>query len=166
LEHLAATGQLHELMAALEASWLGRTGRQSLWLYPLASVAHIWGVALLFGSVLAFDLRVLGLAPSIPIGAAGRLLLPLAQAGFALQVASGAVMLTADATHVGTSPAFLLKMALVLVALANVAAFHLGPGRRLREWDERAPTAARISAVISMAAWFLVASLGRLIAYL
>jgi len=44
----------------LEASALGNWARQSSWGYALANVLHLLGLATLFGSVLGFDLRMLG----------------------------------------------------------------------------------------------------------
>ncbi|QXM26130.1 hypothetical protein KO353_08090 [Elioraea tepida] len=55
----------------LETSALGEVARDSLWLYPLVSIAHVLAIAVLVGSIVVFDLRVLGLAPSIPLAAAG-----------------------------------------------------------------------------------------------
>ncbi len=146
----------------LEHSWLGVFARDSLWLYPLAGVAHILGIGLLLGSILAFDLRVLGAAPRIPVAPAARLLLVLARTGFALVLASGLVMLSADATHLIGNPAFLVKLTLIGCALLNVAAFHL---LALPDPEVRPGKGARLSAALSMALWLGVATSGRLIAY-
>jgi hypothetical protein len=148
--------------AWLEASALGEVARDSLWLYPLASIAHVLGVALLVGAILCFDLRVLGMARAVPFAAAARLLLPVARAGFVAIALSGTVMLAADAAHVATNDAFAVKTVLVVLALANVVLFHRiawpsqgeEPGRR-----------ARLLAAVSAVLWLGVASSGRAIAY-
>jgi hypothetical protein len=146
----------------LEATALGDAARDSLWLYPVASIAHVLGIALLVGSIIAFDLRVLGVARALPFAAAARLLLPIARAGFGVIIVSGAVMLAADATHVVTNPAFQVKALLVALALANVLAFHriAWPGEGA-EPGALARTLAAFSAVL----WLGVASSGRAIAY-
>jgi hypothetical protein len=148
--------------AWLEASALGAVARDSLWLYPVASIAHVLGIALLVGSIIAFDLRVLGAVRAVPFAAAARLMLPIARAGFGVIVASGAVMLAADATHVVTNPAFQVKALLLALALANVLAFH-----RLAWPGEGAEPAgfARTLAACSALLWLGVASSGRAIAY-
>ena len=146
----------------LEASALGAAARDSLWLYPVVSIAHVLGIALLVGSIVAFDLRVIGLVRAVPFAAAARLLLPIGRAGFAVIVVSGAVMLAADATHVVTNPAFQVKALLVALALANVLAFH-----RLA-WPEAGAEPgglARSLAACSAALWLGVAASGRAIAY-
>lgn len=146
----------------LEASALGVVARDSLWLYPLVSVLHVLGIALLVGGIVAFDLRVLGVATAMPLDAAGRLILPLARGGFAVAVLSGLVMLAADASHLVTNSAFLVKGALLLLAGANVALFH---GLAQRELAASIGVLARVSAAGSALLWLAVAATGRAIAY-
>lgn len=148
--------------AWLEASALGHAARESLWLYPVASVAHVLAIAVLVGGILVFDLRVLGRAPGLPLAEAGRLILPLARAAFAVAAVSGLVMLAADATHIAANPAFLVKAVLILLAGANVALFHV-----IAQPDLDAPVGGltRAAAASSAVLWLLVAASGRAIAY-
>lgn len=148
--------------AWLEASALGEVARDSLWVYPLVSVLHVLAVATLLGSILVFDLRVLGHAPAIPLAAAAGLILPLARGAFLVAALSGVVMLAADATHIAGNPAFLAKAVLFLLAGANVALFHL-----VALPDPAAPVGglARTAAACSAVLWLLVAASGRSIAY-
>ena len=139
----------------LEHSWLGAFARDSLWLYPLAGVAHILGIGLLLGSIVAFDLRILGAAPRIPVAPAVRLLLTLARAGFGLVLVSGVVMLAADATHLIGNPAFVAKAILIGLAGLNVLVFHVGPVRL-----------HRLGAALSLLFWTGTIIAGRMIAYL
>jgi hypothetical protein len=146
----------------LEATALGEIARDSLWLYPIASIAHVLGIALLVGAIVSFDLRVLGVARAVPFAAMARLLLPVARVGFALIVLSGVVMLAADATHVATNDAFAVKKVLVVLALTNVLLFHrIAWPPEGQEPGQLARTLAAFSAVL----WLGVASSGRAIAY-
>lgn len=146
----------------LEASALGEVARGSLWLYPIASIAHVLGIALLVGAIVSFDLRVLGVARAVPFAAAAGLLLPVARAGFAIIVVSGVVMLAADATQVATNDAFAVKTVLVVLALTNVLFFHrVAWPPEGQEPGQLARTLAAFSAVL----WLGVASSGRAIAY-
>lgn len=166
MEHETA-GMLAGLATALEESALGRAARGSRWLYPLASVLHVLGVGLLLGAIAAFDLRVLGRLRALPLAQAGRLLLPVAATGLALQLASGPVMLAADATHLLANPLMRVKLLLVGAALLNVALFH-GIGRRLlAEVPDMPfpPAPLRACALLSLAAWLAIAALGRMVAY-
>jgi hypothetical protein len=165
MEH-ADPSLLMPLIHALEASWLGVTVRQSIWLYPVASVLHVIGVGLLLGTIIAFDLRVLGLARALPLHPLARLLIPLAALGVAMQLPTGFLMLTADANALLTHPLMLAKLSLVLLALANIAWFHRRAGPAFVDLYEPLPGSLRASAALSLGAWTSVAVLGRAIAYL
>lgn len=148
-------------LAAIEASAPAVLMRETLWLYPLAGVLHVLAIGLLLGSIIAFDLRVLGVARTVPLADAARWLLPIARTGFALAVLTGAAMFSADATHLADNPAFLIKLALILLAGINVLLFHLV----LWQGEPIAGKLTRRSALISAMLWVCVASAGRLIAY-
>jgi hypothetical protein len=153
---------IQELLAAYEASGLGHAARNTVWLYPLANLVHVLGAALLVGSIAVFDILVLRRRYG-DAAAAGRVAIPLAATGLALQAASGFVLLSAEATAVARNPAFLFKMALLAVGLANVAAFHANYGLAALA-DGRLRT-VRFSAMVSLGVWILVLLAGRAIAY-
>ncbi|SMH30818.1 hypothetical protein [Azospirillum agricola] len=153
-------------LVALEGSGLGDGLRQSLWLYPLVEVAHILGFALLVGSIVAFDFRLMGARAFLPAAGLSRLLLPVAVTGFALAVPTGVLLFVTEATSLWRNPAFLAKMALLLLALANIAAFHRGAGRDIAAWGGGRPSpAARFAGAASLVLWIAVLTCGRLIAY-
>src|SRR5262249_16754466 len=150
------------VFSALEQSSLGAVARGSAWLYPLANLSHVLGAALLVGAIATFDIQVLRGAKSA--GVIVRAVTPLAAFGLALQVASGIVLLAADAMPVVVNPAFQFKMAMFALGLLNVAVFrwrfasHCEAGTRL--------DGARGLAAVSLASWVLVLLAGRFIAYL
>jgi hypothetical protein len=150
---------------ALQESPLGHAMRSSPLLYPLAEIVHILGFVVLVGAILALDLRLLGLARGIALAPLAGFLLPLSRLGFALAVAMGFLLFSADASHVVRNPAFQTKMALLALALANIAVAHAGPWRRLEHWQGEAPAAARLTAFCSLVLWLSVVCAGRLIAY-
>lgn len=149
----------------LQEGPLGQAMRTSTFLYPLANVLHIFGFVMLAGSIATLDLRVLGVARGIPVAAMARLNLRLAAAGLVLALLTGFLVFAADAAHVVTNPAYQVKVAIIVVALANIAAAHLGPWRRVHEWGPDAPAAARAHALLSILLWFSAITAGRLIAY-
>ena len=142
--------------------------REWLWLYPAVEIIHILGFVLLAGSVAMFDLRVLGLSRGIPVPALARHLLPWTLGSLALVVPSGLLMFAAHASDLITNVAFIVKMALLVLAGCNALAFHLGPYRGVSQWSTgvAAPGAARMSAAASLAIWACVIGCGRLLAYL
>jgi hypothetical protein len=60
-------------LVALESVWLAQAMKYSTWLYPTVETVHIWGIGMLFGSVVIMDLRVLGLGKALDYSALSRL---------------------------------------------------------------------------------------------
>jgi hypothetical protein len=143
---------LDTLLGELQGSGLGQAMRQARWLYPAVNTAHILGLATLYGSLVVLHLRA-------PVDAAGatapgldKLVTPVAASGFAIAVVSGLLMFTTDAVKYAGASLFLIKMALILGGLVNVA------------WLKR-KRAARPAALISLSVWTAVIICGRLIGY-
>jgi hypothetical protein len=156
-----------EWLVWLELSGLGEAMRKSAWMYPIVEIVHIVGFVVLVGSVVMFDLRVLGLGRGLAVTALARHLLRWAWGGLLLVVPAGVMMVSAHATEFTTNPAFLLKLGLIATAAANMVFFHLVPYRSVGIWDNggNAPGSARASAALSILIWIGVISCGRLIAY-
>ena len=164
MEHAA---QAPEWAAALEASWIGVTMRQSALAYPLVNILHLLGLVLLAGPILLLDLRLLGLGRArISADAASAALTPFALAGLGLFVLTGPLMFAADARALASSEMMIWKLALIGCALVNAALFRIAWGRRLADWDAAPPLLGRAQALASVAAWLSAAALGRMIAYL
>jgi len=147
---------------ALEQSSLGAAARGSAWLYPLANMSHVLGAALLVGAIVTLDIQVLRRASNV--GIIARAVTPVAACGLALQVASGTVLLAADAMPVVVNPVFQFKMAMFALGLINVAVFRWRFGGGLKA--EIPPGGATWPAALSLASWLLVLLAGRFIAYL
>lgn len=154
-------------LAWLETTGLGVAMRRWLWLYPVVEIVHIVGIVMLVGSAAMFDLRLLGLSRRLPVRAMAAHLLPWARAGLAIVVPTGLMMFVAHATEMAGNPAFRLKLVLIGAALTNAAAFHRWPFRSVTRWnvEVRAPAAAQLAAVASLALWVSVIACGRLLAY-
>jgi len=133
--------------------------RESAWAYPALEVVHLTGVGLLLGSLVVFELRVLGAARDLPAAPLARLALPVTLAGFGLAVLSGLVMFSSQPGELIANQAFVAKMALLMLAGTNAAAFHV------RGSLERGDAFARAQAVASALLWLAVLACGRLIAY-
>lgn len=152
---------LTDWMISLEQSGLGQAARASVWLYPSANLIHVLGAALLLGSIATFDMAVLRRNPAA--AALANIAIPIAAFGLLLQVVSGGVLLAAEASALVRNPAFQLKMAMLLIGIVNVVAFHLLAGGGLRRGDLGK---ARPFAALSLAVWVAVLLAGRAIAYI
>lgn len=152
---------------ALQQSWLGAMVRDSLWIYPAANLIHLLGLVLLVGTIVALDLRLLGLGRhTVAVPAASRFLTPFAVVGLLIALPSGTLLFVADAASLASSRVMQLKIALVVLALANAALFRLAWSGRLAQWDAAPPRLGRLQAAASVALWLGVGSCGRMIAYL
>ena len=148
-------------LATLQGSGLARALRSSTWLYPAIETLHVIGLAVLVGAIVTFDVRVLRAGPTFDLAAWSRMVLPVARAGFVLEVPMGLFLFTVESTAYAANPAFRAKLVLIALALANVWLFH-----RLANRRAGVSTALRAIAGASLVAWLLVVTSGRLIAYL
>lgn len=153
---------------SIEGLAIARAMRENLWLYPSVEIVHIVGFVILVGSVVMFDLRVLGLSKQVSVRGLARHLLPWSLAALTLIVPSGLLMFSAHANDFIANRAFQVKMGLLLAAGMNAAIFHTGPFRSVAQWDTQAaaPVAARVSVALSIAIWISIIACGRLLAYL
>ena len=155
------------LLSALQEGSFASAMRDSIWLYPLVETIHIFGFAILVGSIVMFDLRVLGISKRISVRLLARHLLPWSLAALLLIVPTGTLMFASDAVELVGNRAFVSKMMLLMLAATNAAAFHVGSFRKVERWDEdtAAPPGARLHALASILIWAGVITCGRMIAY-
>jgi hypothetical protein len=155
------------IAAAAESSALAAWLRASEWGYPAVESVHIWGLGVLVGTSVAFDLRLLGLGSRLPVDALARFLLPCARVGFAVAALSGALLFAMQATTFAAQSLFYLKMGSILVAVVNATLFHRGVFRSVPQWSYSpyTPAAAKVAAGVSLVAWTLALACGRWLAY-
>lgn len=155
-----------EVLASLQASgfstWLRES--ESIWALPTVLTVHTIGLGVLVGSAFAFDLRVLGMARSIPL-APLTTLFRVMWAGFWVNAATGVALFVADASRKGTSPTFIAKMMFVAVGVVTMVLL------KRHIYDKNAnpggvSSTARLIALASIVAWSAAISAGRLLAYI
>lgn len=147
---------LEAIAASGPAQWL----RFSRWGYASVLTGHVMGVALLFGAIVALDLRLMGVWRAVPVAALGRVLVPVAGVGLALALASGPMLFAVRAPEYGAIPLLWAKLALVVLGLAQALALHLGPGLAAAS-----PARLRLAGAVSLAAWTGTLVAGRMIAF-
>ena len=152
---------LDGMFAALEQAAPIAALRESTYAFPLVNAAHIIGIALLFGSIVALDLRLLGWRRDAgPAGVFTRLLVPVAIGGLLIAIPAGLLMFATDARAYAASPLFQAKMVIVALAIANAL--------WLRAAERRGPTLplrAALAAAASIVLWLVAILLGRLVGY-
>jgi hypothetical protein len=169
---------VQELLAWIEASPLGRIMRESgPWTYALVNLAHILGIASLFGAILVLDLRLLGMGiggikngtarrlPFAPLAAAA---VPVARSGFLLAVASGVSLLSANATDYEGNPFLLIKFPAIAIGLVNAVLLGRSTAWHAARTDTATAADARrlaIMSAVSLVSWVTAVAAGRLIGY-
>ena len=160
---------LPEFLAWIQSSALGVFMRQSgPWTYAIVNLAHVLGVSTLFGSVLILDLHLLGLWRRVPLAVLSRATVPVAQAGFAIAVTTGAALLSSNATDYIGNPFFAVKFPVIGLGLVNVWVLSRLPAWRARGERELSARERRQLAVmggLSLGCWLTAISAGRMIGY-
>ncbi len=147
----------------LEHSALGHVSRHSAWLFTIANLLHVLGAAFVVGGIGVFDITAMR-DRGRGAAAVGRIAIPLAAAGLAIQIPTGLILLSVEATKLGVNPAFYAKLIFIAIGLANLVILHARFGAATR--GEDLPESIAPFAAISFAAWVLTLLAGRMIAYL
>jgi hypothetical protein len=141
---------------------------ESLNFWNLMEGTHLLALMLFAGTIMIVDLRLLGVTfRRTPVSVVSERVLPLTVGGFLLVVVTGAVLFYAKPLIYYHNIFFRLKLIFILLAMINIAIFHLRVQRNQEVWDSatRTPAGARASAIVSLAAWILIIFMGRFIAY-
>jgi uncharacterized membrane protein len=139
--------------------------KNMFWFIPWQTV-HFFGYCLIFGTVFAVGLRVLGFWKSVSFAAVHRLLV-LGFLGVLINVFSGMLLMLADSyRYVVTDSTFAPKIALIPIAATAVLYFSVSDRLWYVKAGEDAPVAAKWVAAAVLLAWAGVIVCGRLLAYL
>lgn len=152
----------------LEQTSVGAGIRESLWLFPAIETVHLLGMAALVGTVVVFDLRLLGwMQRRERVSELAGRLLPWSWAGFAVQVVTGALLFSSEAVKVYGNPAFRLKMLLLILAGVHALIFHWTVFRSVASWDESKvlPAGAKVAGFVSILLWIGIVAAGRFIGF-
>jgi hypothetical protein len=146
------------------AEWM----RTSLKAMPIIEATHVLCVALIFGSILIVDLRMLGYPHTKrPWTRTYSELIRITWCAFVLAAITGALMFAPNAvTYVGNT-AFQLKMLTLAAVGVNMLIFQSISARSVAAWDQNAsaPPTVKLAGVLSILLWITVILLGRWIGF-
>ncbi len=116
---------------------------------------------MLVGSIVALDLRLLGVWRDIPVATLARPLVTMAAIGLVLAFLTGVSQLSVQATEYAANPFLYIKFGAILVGIVNVGLLRLAG-----DWtDDRFTRRRGVAAIVSLLAWLTALSAGRFIAY-
>lgn len=159
---------LQNAVAGIESSGLAEWLRTSAGAIPTIEALHVMAVALVFGTILIVDLRLLGYPNTRrSFVRTSDELLRYTWIGFGVAVVTGVLMFVANAETYVRNGLFWWKMAALLAAGVNMAVFELVTSRGVKSWDRdtRPPPAAVAAAVLSILIWTSVVVLGRWVGF-
>ncbi|MBK6674223.1 MAG: hypothetical protein IPM70_17520 [Proteobacteria bacterium] len=137
----------------------------SIFAYTLVLSLHAIGLAIVLGLNALIALRLLGVAPAIPLSAL-RSFYGTIWFGFAINAISGGMLFIASATNMGTMSVFWIKMAAVatgmILSLRLKSKFLDDPTATA---GGAVPAGARSMAKWSLAVWFFALIAGRMTGY-
>jgi len=137
----------------------------SLLAYPTILTLHTVGMAIVVGTCVVMDLRLLGIGGDVPLSALSRA--PrLVWTGFFINAATGLALFTTDAEHKATQKVFFVKLSLIFLALAVYARIRKRVFRRAMQPAASIPREVKALAVLSLILWTGATVAGRLMAYL
>jgi len=137
--------------------------------FPLLESIHVIAAAMVVGTILWVDLRLIGVAAvQYPIATMSRELVPWTWGAFMIATITGIGMfITRAASHV-LNPAFQSKMGLLVLAGLNMAYFHLKLYKDIAQCDSLAVTSSqlKIAGCLSLFLWAGVMLAGRWIGHI
>ena len=127
-------------------------------------IFHSVAMGFVVGVHVAMNLRILGVAPRIPLSLMRRFF-PVLWVGLVVVSLSGALLLTAYPAKALTNPVFYLKLVAILIALFITRSLAKGVLQDPSYDADRAPRKARMLAALSLLLWAGAVTSGRLLAY-
>jgi hypothetical protein len=92
----------------MEASSLAVAIRQSTWLYPFIEIIHIFGIVLVAGGAILFDIRLLSAKNKLPVE--NRYLLSWSKRGLILAIPTGILFFITNAMSLSQDPVVATKL--------------------------------------------------------
>jgi len=158
---------MNAFVAWLESTIVSRTIVQYRWIWPLCEIVHFIGLTLVVGIAGFFDLRLMGFMKRVPVSAA-RDLMPLAIAGFLLNLMTGAVFFIGTPHQYVGNVAWWAKVFCLMLAGLNAMFFETTVGARTMSLGagDDTPRSAKMVGAVSLASWLGVLYWGRMLPYI
>jgi hypothetical protein len=141
---------------------------ESVLVYPIVLSTHLACIALFGGMILMTNLRLLGLTfKSLTITEMVTNFRPWKRGGAVIMICTGLLLATSEAEKYAPNPYFWTKM--IVLGLIGVHALVFRPivYNRTEELDRSPviPTKVKAAAILSLALWTAMFTMGRMIAY-
>jgi len=157
---------LESLAQGLQASRFSELLQATSWVVPTLQAIHILMIGVVFVSILAVALRVLGrVRAEEPLIAVWRRFAPFIWTGVTLMAATGLLLTIAEPVRQVMTLSFRIKMLLVVVGVISAVAFGRKVARAAAAAEQALPSRLKGAAVATVVLWLAIIFLGRAIAY-
>ena len=159
---------IQQLLEWLEATPVGVMIKESAWGFPIIVAIHIMAIMLSVGTLVWFDLRLLGVSMTgYRASLIYRRLMPWMFTGFAVMFITGLMLFIAYATAAYGNLYFRIKVTAMVIAAMNAFAYHRYTERHIASWENDAvpPRRARMAGLVSICVWACVIIAGRMMSY-
>lgn len=155
---------LSDFLLGIENSALGTAIREGAYFFPMLESLHVIALVSVVGSIVAVDLRLLGLASrELPVTRLTNVLLPLTWGAFVVAAISGLLLFSSTPVRYVANTELRLKFFFMFLAAVNMLLFHFVTYKNVNGWDtsEAIPSSARWAGGLSLVLWGLVIVFGR-----
>ena len=155
-----------DFLARLEQTGFSTWVRESSSIFAFSSILllHTIGMGVVVGINAGIDLRILGIAPALPLAPMEKFL-PILWVGFWVNAVTGVVLVVVDATTKLSNPDFYVKMVFIALAIINLRMLRNRVFRDPLIDKEPLSINAKVLAVTSLIFWLGAITAGRLMAY-
>jgi hypothetical protein len=145
-----------------DSSFFGHGIRNSVWLFPFVEIFHLLALAVLGGTVLILNLRLLGIRfQRGRVSDLARDVQPWMRGSLAVMLVSGFFLFSSESVKMYGNGAFRVKMVSLVLAILFTFTLH----RKVTMSDEAQvpPLGRKLAAVLSLVLWSGVGLAGRAI---
>jgi hypothetical protein len=153
-----------EIFNTIEQSGLSRWLResQSLFGFYFILLFHTFGMSLVVGANAVVDLRILGIAPGLPLHPLKKLF-GIMWTGLAINVTTGLLLLTAYPTKALTNPDFYVKLSFIGLAVYTMRKMSIQVFRDDSLSEAAMIAKGKLMAKLSLIFWIGAVGAGRLL---
>jgi hypothetical protein len=157
---------LESLAQELQSSRFSEVLQAVSWVVPTLQAIHILMIGVVFVSILAVALRVLGrVRAEEPLLRVWRRFAPFIWTGVVVMAATGLLLTIAEPVRQVMTLSFRIKMLLVLIGVVSAVAFGRKVARAAAGPEQAESSGMRGAALATVALWLAIIFLGRAIAY-
>jgi len=157
------------LFNTLQNSEIAMAIQESIWMFPTLETIHVLAIAIVFGTITAVDLRLIGWAwRDRSVTVVSEEILPITWIAFSIALLSGTFLFVSRANDYAALFSFRMKFAAIALAGLNMAVFQFSTLRQVADWDHDAkalPRSAKAAGAVSLLLWITVLAFGRWIGF-